>query len=179
MHFAKLFECAVCDNASASPLACRSNASMKRDRLPARAGRAAASAAGRTPRAVFGIGLVAAAFGLAGLSGVGFDATFAKQSVACGAPVAEAWPEDRPSGPSRDEAEYLWRTGSLAEGRAEYNAEAVNYFEAKACGTEARSRLWKLGIGAGASWTAGGLVLRSALRRKPRNYRRELAAIRG
>lgn len=122
---------------------------------------------GRTGRLIGGLAFAAVAVGLLLSAGMGFETSFAKRTLSCGAPVSESWPEQRPSGPSRAEVEYIERTGDLDAARA-YDAEVIAFLEARACGNEARSRGWKLLVAAAVSWSIAGVLLRSAFRRRPR-----------
>ena len=121
----------------------------------------------RAELALVGFALIALSVGLVALCGLGFTTTFAKTGVACGAPVAEAWPEEKPRGPSEEEAEYLLRTANWAAAER-YDQDAIRYFEARACGSTARSRLWKYGLGAAVAALAGSAVLRRSFRRRPK-----------
>jgi hypothetical protein len=114
-----------------------------------------------------GVALALVALGSAAFIFFGFDTEFAKTTISCGALASEARPETRPAGPTREEVEYVELTGNYAAVEA-YRAEIVDYLEAKACGSTARDRLWKYGLVAVAAWTAAGVSLRSAFRRKPR-----------
>lgn len=121
----------------------------------------------RTERLIVGVAFLALAAALVALAGIGFTTSFAKTSVSCGAPLAEAGPERKPKGPSEEEAEYLVRTGNWDAATA-YDQEVVAYFESKACGSAARSRLWKFGAAALVASSLGSALSRSALRRRPK-----------
>lgn len=102
------------------------------------------------------------------MASLGFTTEFARTPIACGAPAAEAFPEERPRGFTREEAEYVETTGNYAAVE-EYRAEVVEFLEAKACGRTARQRVLQYGVGTLAGWTLGAMALKAAFKRKPKS----------